>query len=149
MSREELLLFIRTHRYVVQASVSPSGVPQAAIIGIAVTDDLEIVFDSVESSRKVPNLRINPAASFVIGGWTPGDERTVQYEGITDQPHGPDLERLRKIYFDTFPDGRKRLGWPGLVHLRVRPTWIRYSDFNKNPPQIVEFTTAQLEGYSW
>ncbi len=148
MTRGELLLFMRTYRYVVQASVSPSGAPQAALVGIAVTDDLEIVFDSVESSRKVPNLRINPAASFVIGGWTPGDERTVQYEGLTDQPRGSDLERLKGIYFETFPEGRQRLGWPGLMYIRVRPTWIRYSDFNKDPPLIVEFTAAQLAGNS-
>jgi hypothetical protein len=34
--------------------------------------------------------------------------------------------------------------WPGLIYVRVRPTWIRYSDYNVDPPQIVEVTADQL-----
>ena len=61
MTREVLLEFMRSEKYAVQASVSAGGVPQAAVVGIAVTDDLEIVFDTLASSRKAPNLRANPA----------------------------------------------------------------------------------------
>ena len=43
-----------------------------------------------------------------------------------------------------YPDGRARAGWPGLTYVRVRPTWIRYSDFNTNPPLVVEFAAEQL-----
>jgi hypothetical protein len=28
----------------------------------------------------------------------------------------------------------------------VRPTWIRYTDYNVDPPQIVEFTANELVG---
>ena len=34
--------------------------------------------------------------------------------------------------------------WPDLIYVRVRPTWIRYSDYNVDPPQIVEVTADQL-----
>jgi hypothetical protein len=30
------------------------------------------------------------------------------------------------------------------VYVRVRPTWIRFSDFNRDPPTIVEFDDQQL-----
>jgi hypothetical protein len=139
MTRPELLLFMRGHRYAVEASVSPAGAAQAAVIGIAVTDAFEIVFDSVATTRKIQNLRHNPNIAFVIGGCT-GEERTVQYDGIADEPDGPELERLKEIYYRQFPDGPARLSWPGLVYVRVRPTWIRYSDFAKDPLEIVEFT---------
>jgi hypothetical protein len=43
-----------------------------------------------------------------------------------------------------WPDGPDRLSWPGLTYVRVRPTWIRFSNFNANPPQIIEFTADQL-----
>jgi hypothetical protein len=33
-----------------------------------------------------------------------------------------------------------------LIYVRVRPTWIRYSDYNVTPPQIVEFSAEQLAG---
>ena len=36
------------------------------------------------------------------------------------------------------PDGKERVAtWPGLIHIKVTPKWIRYSDFNE-PPVIEE-----------
>jgi hypothetical protein len=92
------------------------------------------------------NLRRNPRIAFVIGGLTNGDERTVQYEGVADEPGGAELERLKEFYLIRFPDGRERQGWRGLVYVRARPTWIRYSDFNRTPPEIVEFGVDDLRG---
>jgi hypothetical protein len=131
---------MRSHTLGVQASVSPAGTPQSAVVGFVVTDDFEIVFDTIETTRKVVNLRRNAACSFVIGGMVNGDERTVQYGGITDEPAGADLERLKELYFVRFPDGRDRQRWPGVTYLRLRPRWLRFSDFNQSPPAIVEFT---------
>ena len=103
------------------------------------TDDFEVFFDTLDVTRKVANLRQNPKIAFVVGGLTNGDERTVQYEGITDEPGGAELERLKEVYFVRFPDGRKRQKWKGVVYVRARPTWIRYSDYNQAPPKVVEF----------
>ena len=145
MDRTELLAFLRTQELAVLASLGPDGAPQAAVVGIAVSDELEIVFDTVDSSRKVRNVRADPRVALALGGLTPGDERTVQYEGVADEPTGVDLERARALYFERFPDGRERLArWPGLIHVCVRPTWIRYSDFNRAPPVIAEFSGTDL-----
>src|SRR5262245_62747445 len=81
----KLLAFLRQHRLAVEASVSSARTPQAAVVGIAVTDRFEIVFDTVDSTRKARNLRINPRIAFVIGGVAAGEERTVQYEGVADE----------------------------------------------------------------
>ena len=109
------------------------------MVGIAVTDRFEIVFDTLASSRKAPNLRANPAIAFVIGGTREGDERTVQYEGTADEPSGGELERLLAAYYARFPEGPERRAWPGLIYVRVKPTWIRYSNFGSTPPEIIEF----------
>jgi len=143
MMRAELLAFLRGHSLAVQASVSPFSSPQAAVVGIVVTDKFEIFFDTLDTTRKVHNLRRNSRITFVIGGLTHGDERTVQYEGVADEPAGIELERLKQLYFTQFPDGRDRQSWPGLTYVRARPTWIRYSDFNRTPAQIVEFDFEQ------
>jgi general stress protein 26 len=144
MTRDELLAFMRTERYAVQASVSSLKASQAAVVGIAVSDTFEIVFDTLRDSRKATNLRANPAVAFVIGGTREGGERTVQYEGIADVPTGDELRRVQEIYFGVFPDGRDRLGWPGLIHVRVTPTWIRYSSYSAPAPLVVEFDAASL-----
>jgi pyridoxine/pyridoxamine 5'-phosphate oxidase len=139
MTRDALLEFMRSEKYAVQTSVSPSGLPQAAVVGIAVTDRFEIVFDTLASSRKAPNLRANPTIALVIGGTREGDERTVQYEGTADEPSGGELERLLAAYYARFPEGPERRAWPGLIYVRVKPTWIRYSHFGSDPPEISEF----------
>jgi general stress protein 26 len=143
MTASDLLAFMDSQTFAVQASVSPSGSPQAAVIGFVVTERLEIFFDTIDSSRKAGNLRQNAKVAFVIGGMD-GAERTVQYEGIADEPGGAELQGLQEHYFRRFPDGSSRQSWPGLIYLRAKPTWIRYSDFSANPPDIQEFDAAQL-----
>ena len=140
MNRSMLLTFIRTHRWAIEATSSPAGAPQAAIIGVAARDNLDLVFDTLDSSRKAANLRENPRVAFVIGGWNEADPRTLQYEGEADFPTGKELEEIRAAYFAAFPDGPTRLSWPGITYVRVRPRWIRFSDFTVEPPVIVEQT---------
>ena len=143
MDAQKLLEFLRSNRLAVQASLSYDA-PQAAVVGFAISDAFEMVFDTLQTTRKAINLRHNPHIAFVIGGMIPGDERTVQYEGIADEPSGADLERLKVIYYSAFPDGPNRANWPVLIYIRVRPKWIRYSDYNQNPPEIVEFQGQEL-----
>lgn len=126
MNRAELLAFLRRHRYAVQASASPQGAPQAAVVGIAVSDGLEIVFDTLGTTRKMENLRANPRIALVVG-WD--EEQTVQLEGIADEPKGDELARLVAVYLAKFPDGVERQSWKDITYVRVRPTWARYSDF--------------------
>jgi hypothetical protein len=140
VTRSGILDFMRSHSLAVQASVSPGGTPQAAVVGFIVTDDFEIVFDTFDTTRKVINLRRNASCAFVIGGMSNGDERTVQIEGIVDEPTGTDLERVKRIYFARFPDGRQREHSPGVTYLRLRPLWLRFSDFNQSLPAITEIT---------
>jgi PPOX class probable F420-dependent enzyme len=140
MKRDQLVRFLRGHRLAVQASVAPDGAPEAAVVGVAVSDELEIVFDTLETTRKYHNLRADPRIALVIG-W---DEVTVQIEGVADFPTGQDLDRVRECYLVAYPDGRERLTWPGITHVRVRPTWVRYSDYTQDPPRIVELAAERL-----
>jgi len=139
MTRVDLLAFMRDHKMAVQASVSSSGAPQAAVVGIVVTDELEIFFDTLATSRKAKNLRGNARVALVISGPGKGEERTVQYEGVADEPAGTELARLKDLYFRHFPDGRDRETLPEIAYIRVTPKWIRYSDFSRSPWDIVEF----------
>jgi hypothetical protein len=137
MNKSQLLIFLQRHRYGVLSSLCPNKTPQSALVGIATSPNLEIIFDTVKSSRKYPNLIANPQCSLVIG-WD--NEQTLQYEGRATEPQGEELKRYQQIYFAAWPDGPSRLTWPGLTHFIIRPIWLRYSDFNKNPPQITELT---------
>ncbi|MGZ3418121.1 MAG: pyridoxamine 5'-phosphate oxidase family protein [Polyangiales bacterium] len=140
MERSEILAFLRSAREWVEATVSPDGAPQAAVVGVAVTDELELVFDTVDSSRKCRNLRAEPRVALTM--WN--GERTAQIEGVADEPKGEELARVQKAYFAAFPDGPSRLPWPGLTYVRVRPTWIRISEFVDGAPRVTELTREDL-----
>ena len=137
MDRIALHSFMVRHRYGVVSSISGDGTPQSALVGIAISPDLEIIFDTVKSSRKYPNLITRHNCSFVVG-WA--GEQTVQFEGIAIEPNGPDLKRYQEIYFTVCPEGRAHLNWPYIAYFVVRPRWIRYSDYDQTPPVIEEVT---------
>lgn len=147
MTESELYAFMAKHRLGVLGSICPRDTPQSALVGIAITPQLEIIFDTVTSSRKYPNLIARPSCSFVIGGWGTG-EQTVQYEGEAEELKPPELERYQTMYFEVWPDGPARMTWPGIVYFVVRPAWIRYSDFDQNPPRIREFIFPNNPGTS-
>lgn len=99
MTKSEIFKFISAHTLAVQSSISSLGQPQSAVVGFVINSDFHVFFDTVDSSRKVKNLRTNPSIAFVIGGLIEGDERTVQYEGIIDEPEGTELESLKECLF--------------------------------------------------
>ena len=142
--RSELLQLLRDRRLAVVSSLGLAGGPQAAAVGIAVSDSLEIVFDTLSSSSKAHNFAREPRVAMVVGGLQEGEEQTVQLEGIADVPSGAELERLKQVYYETWPDGPSRLNWPGLIYVRVRPTWLRYSDYRSSPPVVQEYDATQL-----
>lgn len=144
IEKDRLLAFMRRELYAVQASVDDRGGPQAAIVGVVVTERFEVFFDTLGSSRKARNLRQRPQAAMVLGPAAADSAQTVQLEGPADEPQGDDLARLLERYFERFPDGRERQRSPDITYWRIRPTWIRFSDFSVEPPLIVEMAPSDF-----
>jgi pyridoxine/pyridoxamine 5'-phosphate oxidase len=143
MERADLHAFLARHRYGVVSSTAADGTAQSALVGIAVSAELEIVFDTLRTTRKFANLVARPQCSFVIG-WDA--EQTVQLEGTAELLTGERSRQFLDVYFATWPDGAERLSWPGLVHFVVTPRWVRYSDFDRTPPLIDETTLSGFSG---
>jgi pyridoxine/pyridoxamine 5'-phosphate oxidase len=137
MTEADLYHFIARCKLGVLSTLANDGAPQSALVRIAVAPNLEIIFDTVSSSRKFQNLSARPRCSFVIG-WA--GEQTVQYEGDATELRGSKLIGFPDAYLQAWPYAPTRLAWPGSVPFVVRPKWIRYSDFDQNPPLIREFT---------
>jgi predicted pyridoxine 5'-phosphate oxidase superfamily flavin-nucleotide-binding protein len=87
----EILELIRRYRMAVVSTAAADGAPQAAVVGIAVSEKLEIVFDTLASTRKHQNLRRDPPTPLVTG-WD--GELTFQIEGTPDFPTGEELQRM-------------------------------------------------------
>jgi len=136
MKFEEIFDIAKRKRFLVVSTVNELGAPEAALMGFAVTQSNEIVFDTLASSRKAVNLARNPSAAVVIG-WD--DNMSLQIEGSARRPVGDDLASSKAAYFREWPDGRARETWPDIAYVVVRPQWIRYSNYAAGPPVVEEF----------
>ena len=126
LQKKTLVEFIRARGLGVVSTVSANGAPEAALVNLVVTDAVELIFYTLQDSRKGANLRRNPKIAVVIG-WD--DEKTLQYEGVADELVGFELEQLKQVYAAARPDAGAQMRWPGLTYFRVRPKWARLSDY--------------------
>jgi len=140
MDKAELLSYIRARRLAVIGTIGPDGSPQGALVGVAVTDGFQIIFDTVSDSRKHQNLQRDTRIAATLSG--PG-EQTLQLEGRA-HPVSAAAESdalYRQAYYSAWPDGRERQAWPKIAYWRIEPQWARYSDYERGP-LIVEFDFA-------
>ncbi len=137
-SKAGLVALLRSEKHWVLSSVGEEGASSSAVIGVAVTDDVELVFDTLETTRKAANVARDRRVSLVM--WS--GAATAQIEGEATRIAADDP--LVEAYLTTFPDGRERLGWAGIAHYRVVPRWIRVSDFAGSEPVVVEIPEAVL-----
>lgn len=141
MTIDDVRTFLTQQTLGVVATLRPDGHPHATLVAIAVTEQFELVFDCLGGSTKATNLRRDPRAAVSFGGDT-DDERTVQCEGMADEPGGAERERVVGVYLERFPDARERLDWDGITHVRITPRWLKWWDFTTTPPVIVEWVRS-------
>ena len=129
MDQQQFINCVGQRGLAVIATRGADGAPHAALVGITATGRGELVFDTSRRSRKCRNLSAFAQVALVIG-WD--NEMTVQCEGTADIPTGTDRDRCVQAYLAQYPDGVERAHDPDIVHIRVRPNWLRYSSLR--PP---------------
>ncbi|MBS1519362.1 MAG: pyridoxamine 5'-phosphate oxidase family protein [Bacteroidetes bacterium] len=79
--KELIYQFISAQRLGVVSTITLDNKPEAALVGIAISKNLEVIFDTIKASRKCRNILRNANVALVIG-WD--EEITVQYEGLAE-----------------------------------------------------------------
>jgi uncharacterized pyridoxamine 5'-phosphate oxidase family protein len=121
----ELVAFVQRHPTASIATVGSDGRPRSAMVEVAITEAAEIIFDTSVRDRDYQNILVSPQVAFVIGG---DESVTVQSEGVADVLTGADLDRCLRVFFQQCPAGRGRARDPDIVHIRIRPRWVRLDD---------------------
>jgi len=133
-TKRMILEFMRKHVLAVIATCHRNGTPEAATIDFVVRDNFEIVFSAFEETRKFRNLAERPGVAFVVG-WD--DNITVQYEGEATTVPVTDIQQYQEVFLESVPDDREFIE-RGAAMFKATPRCIRYSDFNKAPPELIE-----------
>ncbi len=134
-ARARLYGILRGHRLGVVASIGPDGAPQSALVNIAVTPELEIIFETTCETRKFANIERDARVSLVVG-WS--GQETVQYEGLASRPEGSMRDRVRGAFVAAFPDKAADAYWPGNSYVLVTPRWLRFSSYYR-PRRVEEY----------
>ncbi|WP_225525029.1 pyridoxamine 5'-phosphate oxidase family protein [Rhizobium leguminosarum] len=98
-AKKVILEFLRRHTLAVIATSHADGKPEAAVIDFSVRDNLEIVFDTFEQTRKFENLSDRRSVALVVG-WD--KNITVQYEGDAMKVSASDVQEYRRRILKAF-----------------------------------------------
>jgi general stress protein 26 len=126
--------FFNTVNHAVLSTVNKKGNPQGATVGFGQTKDLDLIFGTDKTTRKVKNISSNKHVSLVMNG----PETTVQYEGLASLLTGKNLDEFQKIFFKKMPNMEKFASLPNQIYYKVTPKWIRYTNHATIPGKVIE-----------
>ena len=96
MDQKKIILdFIKKQNLAVLATVGEIA-PESSVLEFGENDNLEIILDMYNSSRKYKNMKKNPNVSLVIG-WD--EDITIQYEGVAKELSGEEKRLQQEIYW--------------------------------------------------
>lgn len=127
--------FLNNHSLGVIATNGPDGFPEAAAIEFGQSSKLEIIFDTLITSRKYKNIKRSPKIAMVVG-WD--ENQTVQLEGLAAELNDKERPGLKKAFFDKVPMAKKFEANQNIVYFKISLKWIRFTDLNKHPWEIFE-----------
>jgi uncharacterized pyridoxamine 5'-phosphate oxidase family protein len=137
----------RTPKYCALASSSPEGQPSCHIMAYAITDEGELLFNTAVHSRKYDNFRRNPFGAVTVG-WEKGQgQMNIQIEGSVALLGDLDVSYpyLQDIFYGQNPELSFFRSLTDHGFLRLKPLWVRTTDFSSSPPAISEYDLAAPE----
>ena len=132
--KKEVLKFLTDQKVGVVSTISENR-PNGAYIYYIVDENLDIYFTTVVSTRKHKNIALNVNVAFTVGTIKP--PKTVQIEGLAEVVTDENtLKALTALYANIvtennhYPVPLTKLDWQqGVVMYRIRPTWLKWSNF--------------------
>ena len=135
--KSKITNFLRGSTLCVISTIDTEGnKPEAAVVGFAETEQLELIFGTSNTTRKYKNIKINPYVSFVVG-WD-GRVGTVQYEGLAEELSAEATVTYSTILIAKNPHSAKMAEREDQRYFLVKPKWIRLVDMSKKPDETFD-----------
>ncbi len=137
MQAERIYNFIKNEKYAVISSVNEAGQPESALVAFSETENLEIIFATGDTTRKVQNILLNPNVSVVIG-FDEEELTSVQYEGTARVLPMEVADEYAAIHYEKQPGSREHKDKLGECFVVITPVWARFTDYGSHPGEIFE-----------
>lgn len=128
---------IKTNDLCVLSTVNSDGRSQSAVMAYTPWKENILLMNTEATTKKLKNIQTNPYVSVTIGGLK-GDP-ALQLEGTASILAGTDEVVAKKYMLSVNPKLADYFSPTGKF-VAITYTWVRFSDFSSNPPQILEFT---------
>jgi general stress protein 26 len=133
--KEEALKFLMAQKGGVLSTVWDDQ-PQSAFIYYDADEDFSIYFPTIVNTRKDQNIQAHNKVAFTVSTINP--PRTVQIEGVAEQITDKEMiEAVMANYMDIATYQMKHAApitklerGKGVLVYKIRPTWLRWSDFS-------------------
>jgi general stress protein 26 len=138
--KAKILAVLASQKLAVISTVSPTNsTPESALIAFTEDSELCLYFQTGKHTRKAANLKLNPHVSLVIG-LSLKDSVTLQYEGTAEKlVAAKDLESCKERFITkNSPTTEEYFNHPAAIFFKVSPTWIGYSDYSSEEPEVIE-----------
>ncbi|MBI2617582.1 pyridoxamine 5'-phosphate oxidase family protein [Candidatus Gottesmanbacteria bacterium] len=127
----------KKQKFCTLATATADGRPHASMLKYAIMEDGTLILATHKNTKKWYDLTENGHVALVIG--TSFEELNVQIHGnatIADENGKKQIE----AYTATHPYLGEIKDNPDVVFIIIQPTWIRTTDFSKQPPEKTEAT---------
>lgn len=136
--RKKILDFLKENLLGVVSTIHTNNTsPESAVVAFVETEKLEIVFGTSNNSRKYQNILKNNRVCFVIGWSAAG---TIQYEGKAQELSKEQSKTYAILQAKKNPESAKFADREDQRYFIVRPTWIRFLNSKKTPPETYEIS---------
>ncbi len=132
--KQKILEFLKQNKICVLATISVDGKPEAAVIEYVATDELQLIFNTFTDYRKYKNLKLSGNVAIVI--WC--GPVSVQYEGHAIEAHREVEKLCKKLHCEQIKHKTKFSAMSTIRYFKIKPKWIRYSDFSKKLWKVFE-----------
>jgi general stress protein 26 len=137
MNKDKIYQFIKSEKYAVISSINNASHPESALVAFSEKEELEIIFASNDSSRKIQNILLNPNVSLVIG-FGKDHLTSVQIEGTARILKLEDAEEYVELHTQKQPEFKELIHNEGECVVVLTPFWARYTNYSSKTPEIFE-----------
>ena len=137
--KDKVLKFLQGQGLCVLATAGKDGKPEAATVSYVVKDDFSLLINTDTTTRKYKNIEENDHVAVVVAAGE-GANPNVQIDGTIEKLDDAAAAKAKEYTLKLHPEWKDYYESPTGVWYKIKPSWMRYSDFSGQPPDTEELT---------
>jgi len=135
IDKNQILETIKKNSLCILSTVSSDNKSESAVMAYSIKDDFTFIMSTEPNTRKYSNILSHSSVSIIVGGV---DSPSIQIDATAKIVDGEIANGLKDFALAQHPELKDYLS-DTVKFIEIKTNWLRYTDFSKNPPEIVEF----------